>query len=251
LLRHVAERIALVFGRRAPVTLEARAERQLRPAERGVPRGNQAALAEYDPVLLRLGGVPDASHGTPLRRQTRGAIHRGAELRHPSQIRFGRNPIIKKGAVLDGRSNQTPYGIQCGDDFYAKEHVYMDAYGGFIKIGRGAALAQGVAIHGNGGVSVGDYLMMGHGAMILAGNHRHELIEGIPFMFQGSTAKGIQIGSNVWICAGAMILDGVSVGDNVVIGAGTVIGRDIPSDSMVTAERQLTVEPLLRTRPRE
>jgi acetyltransferase-like isoleucine patch superfamily enzyme len=178
-------------------------------------------------------------------RQESGSIttsrHDGAELRNASQISLGRNAIIKQGTILDGRSNTSRFGIDCGDDFYVKEGAYIDAYGGHIRIGRGAAIAQAVAIHGNGGVDVGDYLMMGHGSLILAGNHRHDPLAGMPFIFQGSTARGINIGNNVWIGAGGIILDGVTLGDNVVVGAGTVVSEDVPSGCLVTASRDLKI----------
>lgn len=237
----------LVWTRRtaAAVTLEARAEMRLRPDERRVPRGEHAFGAEYDPVLLRLTGAPNvdaASDGSVRERGSIATSHLdGAELRTVSQISLGRNAIVKKGTILDGRSTTSRYGIDCGDDFYVKEGAYIDAYGGHVRIGRGAAIAQAVAIHGNGGVDIGDYLMMGHGSMILAGNHRHDPSAGMPFIFQGSTARGIKIGNNVWIGAGAIILDGVALGDNIVVGAGTVVAEDIPSGCLVMASRNLNI----------
>ena len=40
----------------------------------------------------------------------------------------------------------------------------------------------------------------------------------------------VNIGNNVWIGAGAIILPGVSIGDNSVIGAGSVVTKDIPAN---------------------
>ena len=40
----------------------------------------------------------------------------------------------------------------------------------------------------------------------------------------------VEIGSNVWIGAGAVILPGVRIGDNTVIGAGSVVTKDIPAN---------------------
>jgi acetyltransferase-like isoleucine patch superfamily enzyme len=71
---------------------------------------------------------------------------------------------------------------------------------------------------------------------------------GMPFIFQGSTARGINIGNNVWIGAGAIILDGVTLGDNVVVGAGTVVSEAIPSGCLVTASRDLNIV-ALRSNP--
>ncbi|WP_455618000.1 acyltransferase [Eisenbergiella sp.] len=43
----------------------------------------------------------------------------------------------------------------------------------------------------------------------------------------------INIGNNVFIGQGAIVLPGVTVEDNVIIGAGTVVSRSIPSNSVV------------------
>jgi maltose O-acetyltransferase len=40
--------------------------------------------------------------------------------------------------------------------------------------------------------------------------------------------KPIDIGSDVWVGGGAMILAGVSIGSRAVIGAGSVVTRDVP-----------------------
>ena len=43
----------------------------------------------------------------------------------------------------------------------------------------------------------------------------------------------IDIGDNVFIGAGSIILPNVKIGNNVIVGAGSVITRDIPDDSIV------------------
>jgi len=42
--------------------------------------------------------------------------------------------------------------------------------------------------------------------------------------------KPIEIGSDVWIGGGAIILPGVRIGDRTVIGAGSVVTRDVPEE---------------------
>ena len=43
------------------------------------------------------------------------------------------------------------------------------------------------------------------------------------------SGRPVNIGSNVWIGAGALILPGVSIGDDAIIGAGAVVTRDLPA----------------------
>ena len=43
-----------------------------------------------------------------------------------------------------------------------------------------------------------------------------------------------QIGNNVFVGSGSIILPGVTIGNNVIVGAGSVVRTDIPDDSVVT-----------------
>jgi maltose O-acetyltransferase len=40
--------------------------------------------------------------------------------------------------------------------------------------------------------------------------------------------KPVDIGSDVWVGGGAIILPGVTIGSRAVIGAGSVVTRDVP-----------------------
>ena len=54
----------------------------------------------------------------------------------------------------------------------------------------------------------------------------------------------VEIGNNVWIGAGVIILRNTKIGDNSVIGAGSVIKGDIPSGSLVTNNREIIIRNL-------
>lgn len=43
----------------------------------------------------------------------------------------------------------------------------------------------------------------------------------------------VNIGNNVFIGSGSIVLPGVNIGDNVIVGAGTVVTKDIPSGAVV------------------
>jgi len=47
---------------------------------------------------------------------------------------------------------------------------------------------------------------------------------------QQEFGKPVEIGSDVWIGGGALILPGVRIGSRAMIGAGSVVTRDIPED---------------------
>ncbi len=44
------------------------------------------------------------------------------------------------------------------------------------------------------------------------------------------SGKPVEIGADVWVGGGALLLAGVRVGSRAVIGAGSVVTRDIPAD---------------------
>jgi maltose O-acetyltransferase len=47
---------------------------------------------------------------------------------------------------------------------------------------------------------------------------------------QQEFGKPIEIGADVWVGNGALILAGVRIGSRSVIGAGSIVTRDIPAD---------------------
>jgi chloramphenicol O-acetyltransferase type B len=102
------------------------------------------------------------------------------------------------------------YGLPEVDDWHE---------GSVLKIGSFCSIAQGVRI-------------------LLGGNHRSDWLSTYPFpvMFHDlkhiknySVTRGdVVIGSDVWICTGAIILSGVTIGHGAIIAAGSVVSRDIP-----------------------
>lgn len=51
-------------------------------------------------------------------------------------------------------------------------------------------------------------------------------------LFFRTKALPINIGNNVWIGGGVIVLPGVTIGDNCVIGAGSVVTKSIPANSI-------------------
>ncbi|WP_313901695.1 CatB-related O-acetyltransferase [Aliiglaciecola sp. M165] len=46
-------------------------------------------------------------------------------------------------------------------------------------------------------------------------------------------SRGLEIGNDVWIGCGAVVLRGVSIGNGAVIGANSVVTRDVPDYAIV------------------
>ncbi len=76
-------------------------------------------------------------------------------------------------------------------------------------------------------VTIGDNVTLGPNVTILS----HDASTQVHL---GYTRLGrVNIGSNIFIGAGSIILPGVTVGDNVVIGAGSVITKNVPDNVVV------------------
>lgn len=62
---------------------------------------------------------------------------------------------------------------------------------------------------------------------------------------RGKMIEGIdvpQIGNNVSIYAGAIVVGGIKIGDNVKIGAGTVVTTDVPANTTVVGAKMRMIQ---------
>ena len=156
----------------------------------------------------------------------------GIELRTPQKIKISQNSLIKRGTILNGHSSSKAFGLVLGHGTYIKEYCYIDSYGGYIDINANCSIGQHCLIAGQGGISIGEYVMIGAFTYILSSNHVFDTLE-LPYALQGDRCKGVHIGNNVWIGGGSMILDGVTIGRNSVIAAGTIVTKDVPPNVLV------------------
>lgn len=104
--------------------------------------------------------------------------------------------------------------------------------GGNIKIGDNVSVNPFTVIYGIGDVRIGSGVRIATSVTIIPANH----VQGNDKIYlkdAGITKLGIQIEDNVWIGAGARILDGVTIGRNAIIGAGSVVTRDVPPNTKV------------------
>jgi len=83
-----------------------------------------------------------------------------------------------------------------------------------------------------GGVEIGNNTRIAEKVSIHAMNHNY-IDKNQLIVNQGRSAMGIKIGNDVWIGAGAKILDGIDLGDGCVVAAGSVVTKSVVSYSVV------------------
>lgn len=162
------------------------------------------------------------------------AVERGVRLAYTENVRLGRGAFLDHGVYL----HACPGGIEIGDGAFvmhnAELHVFnfRDLPRACIKVGRRSFVGESVVIRGQGGVVIGEAVLIGPAAQILAIDHCFD-DPSRPIMDQGIRGSGIAIEDGAWIGAGAIVLDGVRVGRGAVVGAGAVVTRDVPPRTLV------------------
>jgi acetyltransferase-like isoleucine patch superfamily enzyme len=122
---------------------------------------------------------------------------------------------------------------------------------GFIAIGNKTSVNQYTVINGQGGVIIGNSVMIAAFVAMFAANHDFA-DPTIPMAEQGTSTKGgIKIEDDVWIGTHAVILDGVSIGRGSVIGAGAVVTQDVPPYSVMMGVPAKRVRSRLRPSGKE
>jgi acetyltransferase-like isoleucine patch superfamily enzyme len=78
------------------------------------------------------------------------------------------------------------------------------------------------------GVRVGRFVMFGPSVAICGGDHIYDK-SGVPMIYSGRPEPRLtNIGSDVWVGQGALIMAGLTIGDGAIIAAGSVVTRDVP-----------------------
>jgi len=111
-----------------------------------------------------------------------------------------------------------------GDTVWMQPPFFCD-YGSNIELGERVFFNFNCVVLDVCPVKIGDYTLFGPSVQILT--PMHPLEAGL--RRKQEYAKPIEIGSDVWVGGGALILPGVRIGSKAVIGAGSVVTRDVPN----------------------
>ncbi|WOH36431.1 sugar O-acetyltransferase [Thalassotalea fonticola] len=106
---------------------------------------------------------------------------------------------------------------------------YCD-YGSNIELGKQVFFNFNCVVLDAAKVTIGNNVFIGPAVQIYTSIHPKDANERRKFF---ESAKQINIGDDVWIGGGAIILPGVTIGARSIIGAGSVVTKDIPEDVSV------------------
>lgn len=172
-----------------------------------------------------------------LLKETKGKLFLGANttLLHPQLISVGQSVIIEDYVVIDALSQK---GVVLGDNVTIAKFSTIQCTGVIQNLGVGLQIGNNSAIGAysflgaQGGIVIGNNVIMGPRVSFHAENHRFDDLT-VPIRLQGETRQGIRVKDNCWIGAGSIILDGVCIEEGCVIAAGSVVTKSIPAYSIV------------------
>ena len=101
-----------------------------------------------------------------------------------------------------------------------------------IRIGRSTFINRSTLIHGRGGVSIGENVLIGPGVFITSTNHGYRRRDKI-IQEQGFESQKITIEDDVWIGARSIVLPGVRISRGAVVAAGAVVTKDVDEYTVV------------------
>lgn len=97
-----------------------------------------------------------------------------------------------------------------------------------IRLGKRVFINSGCKFQDQGGITIGDDVLVGHNCVIATLNHVMD-----PDRRGDMIPAPVKIGDKVWIGANVTILQGVTVGDGAILAAGAVVNKDVPARTVV------------------
>ncbi|GAB3940731.1 hypothetical protein GCM10028805_02980 [Spirosoma harenae] len=200
----------------------------------------ESSYSLYELSIISFNRLIQILRGLPLKfllKSSNGVIFRGKNvtLKHLRSITSGRNLILDDNVNIDALSFN---GIQLGNDVTIGKNSIIVCTGVIaqkgigIKIGNGVGLNARVFLSGQGGIDIGDNVIIGPDVKIFSENHLFEKAD-VLIKKQGVKRIGVTIEEDCWIGSGSIILDGVTIQRGCVIAAGSVVTKSFSENLIV------------------
>jgi acetyltransferase-like isoleucine patch superfamily enzyme len=99
---------------------------------------------------------------------------------------------------------------------------------GFIKIGSYNLICPGIRVSSAMGIEIEDNCMLANGVYITDADWH-----GIYDRVSWGRAKPVRLGKNVWVGDSAIVCKGVTIGENSIVGAGAIVVDPVPPNCIV------------------
>lgn len=105
---------------------------------------------------------------------------------------------------------------------------FTSDFGKNITVGRNVFINSGCRFQDQGGVTIGDNVLIGHNVVLATLNHDFD-----PEKRGTIIPAPIHIGHKVWIGANVTVTSGVTIGNNSIVAAGAVVTKNVPANTIV------------------
>ena len=110
-----------------------------------------------------------------------------------------------------------------GDSVWMQPPFFCD-YGANIELGERVFFNFNCVVLDVCQVRIGSFTLFGPAVQVYTATHPMDAAS----RRRQESGRPVEIGADVWIGGGAIILPGVRIGERAVIGAGSVVTRDVP-----------------------
>lgn len=129
------------------------------------------------------------------------------------------------------------------DDTFRMFPPFTADFGKNITIGKNVFFNSGCRFQDQGGIVIGDGVLIGHNVVIATINHGLD-----PKEERKNHYAPVAIGNHAWIGSNATILPGVTVGEWAVVAAGAVVTKDVEPYAVVGGVPAKVIKHIARER---
>lgn len=176
-------------------------------------------------------------------------IGKGVKVLEKRYLSIREKTKIHDHAYLDALSTE---GVKIGAHVVIGRNTRIECTGSLESVGKGVVIGDRTTFGSDcyfgaaGGIQIGNDVVAGQYIRFHSENHNFDDTSKL-IREQGVTHKGIIIGNNCWIGAGAVFLDGAELGDGCVVAANAVVTKRFPANSVVGGVPAKTIRERGRT----